>query len=70
MSRPKRNEYAVYRGEELIATGNVDECAKTLGVSAAYIYWLRTPTAKKRLASRDNPDQCIDAVKLEDDDDE
>lgn len=67
MSRPKKSNYAVYRGDELIATGNVDECAKTLGVSTGYIYWLITPTSKKRLAKRDNPDQCIDAVKIEDD---
>lgn len=68
MSRTKKAAYAVYRGDELLATGNVDECAKTIGVSAAYIYWLITPTAKNRLAKRDNPDQCIDAVKIDDDD--
>ncbi|MNW64938.1 hypothetical protein D3C74_432690 [compost metagenome] len=68
MSRPKRNEYAVYRGEELLAMGNVDECSETLGVSTSYIYWLISPTAKKRLEKRKNLDQCIVGVRLDYDD--
>lgn len=51
-------EYAVYKGENLLAMGTAAECAEKLGVSEKYIYWLTMPTAKRRLAKRKNPDKC------------
>jgi hypothetical protein len=57
-------EYAIYKGEELLCIGTKEECAKELGVQPEYIYWLTTPTAKRRLASRKNPEKCTVGVKL------
>ncbi|MGN7308960.1 hypothetical protein ACTHQ2_23750 [Bacillus subtilis] len=67
MSRPMRNEYAIYRGEHLLAMGTAKDCANKLGVSERYIYWLTSPTAQRRIATRKNPDKCIVGVSLNDD---
>jgi len=60
-------EYAVYKGENLLAIGTLEECADKLNVTKEYIYWLTTPTAKRRLAKRKNPEKCTVAVRLDDD---
>lgn len=52
-------EYAIYRGDELLAIGSAKECAEKLGVQSQYIRWLTTPTAKRRLAKRKNPAMCV-----------
>ncbi|WP_330948877.1 hypothetical protein [Virgibacillus sp. MG-45] len=57
-------EYAVYKGEDLIVIGTKEECAEKMRVQPEYIYWLTMPTAKRRLASRKNPDKCTVAIKL------
>jgi hypothetical protein len=62
-------EYAVYKGENLIALGTLEECASKLNVTKEYIYWLTTPTAKRRLAKRKNPEKCTTAVRLDNDED-
>lgn len=53
--------YAVYKGEEHLTTGTAEECAEELGVSSAYIFWMVTPTGKKRLANRKNPEKAMTA---------
>ncbi|MGN8647919.1 hypothetical protein ACTNEO_05190 [Gracilibacillus sp. HCP3S3_G5_1] len=53
--------YAVYKGEEMLATGTATECAKELGVTADYIHFMVTPTGKRRLASRKNPNKATTA---------
>lgn len=58
-------EYAVYKGEELIAIGTAKECANELNVTLDYIQWMTTPTAKRRLEKRKNPSKCITAVVLD-----
>lgn len=57
-------EYAVYRGDYLVASGTAEECAQKLGVSKEYVRWLTTNSGKKRAASRKNPYKATTAVKL------
>ncbi|MFS1511722.1 hypothetical protein VQL36_04695 [Chengkuizengella sp. SCS-71B] len=57
-------EYAVYRGDELVCIGTKEECAKKLNVQPKYIYWLTTPTAKRQLAKRKHPEKCTVALRL------
>ncbi|MBU5673222.1 hypothetical protein [Paenibacillus brevis] len=52
-------EYAVYKGEELLVIGTAEECADALKVRPEYIRWLTTPTAKRRLSKRKNPEKCV-----------
>ncbi|WP_408004816.1 hypothetical protein [Radiobacillus kanasensis] len=60
-------EYAVYKGEELLAMGTAKECAEKMGVQEAYIDWLTMPTAKRRLKNRKNPEKCTVGFRIDDD---
>lgn len=53
--------YAVYKGEDLLATGTQDECAAELGVTPHTIHFWVTPTGKKRTANRKYPDKATTA---------
>ncbi len=63
-------EYAVYKGDDLLALGTAEECAAKLGVTPKYIYWLTMPTAKRRLAARKHPEKCMVGVRLDDEGEE
>lgn len=45
--------------------GTAKECAEELNVTEKYVVWLTTPTAKKRLANRKNPEQCVVGIRLD-----
>lgn len=59
-------EYAVYKGENLLAIGTADECAEKLGIKPDTIKWLTMPVAKRRLATRKKPESCTVVIKLDD----
>lgn len=61
------NEYALYKGEELLAIGTAKEIAEEMGIKATTIYYYQTPTYKKRLANRKNPSNARVLVRLEKD---
>ncbi|PED63993.1 hypothetical protein [Priestia megaterium] len=58
-------EYAVYKGEQLLAVGTAMECAEELNVKPETIHFYTTPTYKRRLKKRKNPSNCRIAVKLD-----
>lgn len=62
-------EYAVYKGDELIAMGKAKDCAEKLNVTPSYIQWMTTPSGIKRHNSRKHPERCTTAIKLEVNDD-
>lgn len=41
-------EFAVYKGEDLLASGTIKECAEQLGVKEQSVTFYRTPTYAKR----------------------
>jgi hypothetical protein len=41
-------EYAVYKGDEFIALGTLEELSKLLNVKMESLRWLSTPSAIKR----------------------
>lgn len=45
-------ELALYKGEELLAMGTLDQVAKELGVSELTILFYATPAYKRRLSGR------------------
>ena len=60
--RPKdTNEYALYKGEDLLAIGTLDELAEFRGVSRNTIYWYSMPANKRQ----DRGNKVV-AIKLED----
>ena len=44
----KRVEYALYKGDELLSMGKIDEIAKEMGVNEKTIRYYQTPQYKKR----------------------
>ena len=65
--RYQRQEYAVYKGEELLAIGTARECAQEIGVKEATIRWNATPVGRKRAEKRKKQDKCRVVIKLEND---
>lgn len=62
------NEYAVYKGEELIAMGTNHELAKKFNVSIKTVRFWNSPANKRRLASRRKGNsQGKLAIKIEED---
>lgn len=75
MKRKKRvdayvGEFAIYKKGELLTIGTAEECAEELNVTVAYVKWMTTPTGKKRLSSRKDPENATTAVKLDDDEED
>lgn len=62
--RYKEADYTVYKNDEIVAVGSLEECAKKLKVTEQYIRWLATPSGKKRLEKSDNPNNIVTAVRI------
>lgn len=48
-------EYALYKGDELLAMGTIEEIAKQIGVKRETIVFYKTPAYKNRLKRRNTP---------------
>ena len=60
--RPKdTNDYALYKGDDLLAIGTLDELAEFRGVTRNTIYWYSMPANKRQ----DRGNKVV-AVKLND----
>ncbi len=46
-------EYALYKGENILALGTIDEIAKKMGVKKETIACYKTPSYKSRIRKRD-----------------
>jgi len=42
------NEYAIYKGDEMLAMGTLQECAAKLNIKPESIMYYKTPTYQKR----------------------
>lgn len=52
-------EYAMYKGDDCIAIGTIDEIAKRLNVKVKTIKFYLTPTYKKRVKKSKNRRELI-----------
>ena len=52
---PANKEYALYRGEEFLTMGTRQEIAEEMGVSMKWLYFMTTPSYKKRLKKAKRP---------------
>lgn len=57
-------EYAVYKGEELLVVGTVEECAEALGVQQRTILFYTYPTYQRRLKKRKASDNVRHVIEL------
>ena len=52
-------EYALYKGEECLAFGTIEEIAKQMGVKRKTIYFYTTPIYKKRCRKGKNRRELV-----------
>lgn len=62
----QRVEYAVYQGDELLALGTDEQCAKLLDILPNSVRFLASEAHKRRVAKLKNPEEARIAIKLED----
>lgn len=60
-------EYAMYKGEDLLHIGTLDEIAKERGVLERTIYFYTTNAYQNKLSKRKNARNYITVTKLEED---
>lgn len=53
-------EYAMYKGEDCLAIGNIYELAKALKITVQTVKFYRTPTYKKRVKKSKNRRELIE----------
>jgi predicted transcriptional regulator of viral defense system len=58
-------EYAVYKGEELLYIGTIQECAERMNVSPNTVRFYASPAHEKRVFSRKRPKKYLIVVKLD-----
>jgi hypothetical protein len=65
MPKIKKNNhiYAIYKGEEFLFVGSKEECAEYLNVKPFTIYFMSSPTYRKRRANSKN---ALLTIRLED----
>lgn len=59
-------EYAVYKGEELLVMGTINQCASFLKVQPRTIKFYTTPAYHRRVEKRKNPKNYMAVVALDD----
>ncbi len=58
-------EYALYKGDKFIDIGTADELAKKRNVSKRMIYYLSTPTYKRKLKKRKKNKNALFVEKID-----
>lgn len=61
-------EYALYKGDKLIAIGTIQEIANELGVQYRTIKYYTTNAYKRKLAKRKNPKNYKELILIDDND--
>ncbi|MGL5330843.1 MAG: hypothetical protein ACRDD7_16365 [Peptostreptococcaceae bacterium] len=64
----RAGQYALYKGEEILCIGTIDEISKEMKIGRATVLGYQTPRYKRRLANRKCSGNVRMLVKLEDDD--
>lgn len=64
------SDYAMYKGDELLHIGTIEEIAKVHGVLQQTIRFYATPAYRRRVSKREKAENYIEVFKLEDEIDE
>lgn len=59
-------EYAVYQGDELLALGTADECAKLLNISPDSVRFMSYKAHRQRVENSKHPENARIAIRVED----
>jgi len=57
--RNKNKEYALYKGDECLAIGTIEEIAEQVGVKYRTIHFYTTPTYKRRVKKGKNRRELV-----------
>lgn len=68
--RKAQTEVAVYKGDEFLFTGTIQECAEHFDVRQETIRYYLTPAYAKKLAKRKRSRKAIQVIRIDDEDDE
>ena len=68
LKRCPNGEYTLYKGEEQLHTGTIEELAALRGVKVSTMKYLLSPTYEKRLANRKEVSGALVLVSLDDED--
>ena len=60
-------EYAMYKGDEILYIGTLEEIAEKHGVKKQTIYHYTTDAYKKKIAKRNKAENFIEVFRIEDD---
>lgn len=58
-------QYAVYKGDDFIFMGTLEEVAERLGVSTKSVKWMATPAAKKRADKPGSTKMIVEKVEVD-----
>jgi len=58
-------QYAVYKGDDFIFMGTLEEVAERLGVSIKSVKWMATPAAKKRADKPGSTKMIVEKVEVD-----
>lgn len=61
------NEYALYKGDDLLYIGTAREISEAHGVQLKTVYYYQTPAYKRKIAKRKNARNYITIIRLDDD---
>lgn len=57
-----RRPVVLYRGEEIIDQGTIQEIAERRGIRKDTVYWMTMPTAERRKAKHKHQDRVLRVV--------
>jgi len=60
-------EYAIYKDDDLLFIGTVDECAAFRGVKPETIRWHSTPRGQRQADARKKQGKALRIIRLEED---
>lgn len=63
------SDYALYKGDEFVTLGSLQEVANYQGVKPTTISYLASKAYLKKLEKRKNSDSALIAIRIEEDDD-
>ena len=58
-------QYGVYKGDEFIMVGSLEDVAEKLGVSTKSVKWMASPAAKRRADKPGSTKMIIEKVEVD-----
>lgn len=58
-------QYSVYKGDEFIFMGTLEEVAEHLGVSKESVMWMTTPSAHKRAEKPGSTKMIVEKIEVD-----